>query len=289
MLKEKPIVCHPEIGVAGRLGNVLFQYAAVKGLAKLKGSIPVLPDNINGRVWDGQPCQLQYFQITPTYVSEQRIRKVSNIFHESGCPRDFDERFLYQSPNTLLFGHYENIKYFQHIEDEIKQEFQLKEHIQQLGREKLETYRTSSETQVIGIHIRLGDYSHIYTPAYSDPTHWIHSYIETAIKQFDNIENKVFVCFTGGNKQDGQDSNDIAFVNNLLKPYIPNILISTGNPSIIDFSMLTQVNHMIILTFSTFGWWAGFLNTSPNKQIIVPKKAMFAENTEFWHSSFIQL
>lgn len=291
MLKtESPIVCHPEIGVAGRLGNVLFQYAAVKGLAKLTGSIPVLPDNVNSRIWDGQKCQLNNFQIKATYVHEHRIRNVSNVFYEGGRnPREFDSRFLHQPGNTLLIGHYENIRYFQHIEEEIRQEFQLKEPIRQAGLDKLQSYRASPTTQVIGIHIRLGDYSPVYTPAYSDPSHWIHEYIRTAVKQFDDIEDKVFVCFTGGNKQDGQDLPDIRFVQTLLSPHIPKIAVSEGNPSIIDFSMLTQVDHMIVLTFSTFGWWAGFLNTSPNKRIIVPKKAMFAEDTEFWHPSFLRL
>lgn len=284
------MICHPDIGHCGRLGNALFQYAAVKGIAALTNCEGVLPEDINQRVWDGQVCQLQNFKIQAKYVGGDELNRIQTHFQESS-PRVFDERVAKLPPNTCIYGHYESYKYFEHIEDKIKREFCLVDSIREQGRLALNSFKVSDDTQIIGIHIRLGDYAHIYRPVYSDPSHWIHAYLKTAIQRFNGIRNKRFVCFTGGNKQDGQDASDIAFVKDLVGKYIPanKVFFSEGNPSIVDFSMLTQVNHLVVLTFSTFIWWAGFLNTTNNATIIVPKNAQFSKDTDYWHPRFIQL
>ena len=51
-------VTYKSIGVNGRLGNQLFQYAAIKGLAAKIKCIPVLPFGIQNRYWHGQKCLL---------------------------------------------------------------------------------------------------------------------------------------------------------------------------------------------------------------------------------------
>lgn len=277
------MLTHPDIGYAGRLGNALFQYAAVKGISKRLGYEPVLLKDVHNRIWDGQKCQLNYFNLKIRYIDE--LSNFSNIFIEK-TPRRFDNNIFQITPNTRIYGHYENFKYFENIEDEIREELTLTPEIQLKGKNFLEKFNGYT---TIGIHIRLGDYSNIYTSEYSNKSHWIHDFLTKAISKFDNFSNKKFICFTGGNKQDCQDEKDIEFVKNLITPYISDFEISTENPPIVDFSVLTQIDHVIVLTFSTFIWWACFLNKNPEKQIIVPKNAMFAENTDFWHSSFIQL
>lgn len=276
------MLTHPDIGFAGRLGNAMFQYAALKGISRKLGYKPVLLKDVYDRVWDGQRCQLDFFTLNIDHIENSELEKFSNIHHEIS-PRVFDSTVLDLKPNTLLYGHYENYKYFQDIEDEIKNDFTLIPEIKEKGKLFL------SDKVTIAIHIRLGDYSHIYKPEFENKEHWIHGFLKDAISQFDDIENKEFICFTGGNKQDGQDKDDITFLHCLIAKHTSNFKISEGNQPIVDFSILTQVDHIIILTFSTFIWWASFLNTSPNKKVIVPKNAMFAKDTDFWHPSFVQL
>jgi hypothetical protein len=279
------MLTHPDIGNAGRLGNALFQYAAVKGISKRLGYEPVLLKEVHNRVWDGQKCQLNYFNLDIRYIENSELSIFKYSFSEQ-TSRVFDRNIINILPNTFIFGHYENFRYFENVEKEIRKEFTLVPEIQLKGKEFLQNFEGFT---TIGIHIRLGDYSDIYTSAYSNPSHWIHEFLENAISQFKDISMKRFICFTGGNKQDGQDNKDIDFVKTLITPHISNFTVSTDNPSIVDFSILTQIDHVIVLTFSTFIWWACFLNKNPKKKIIVPKNAMFAENTEFWHSSFIQI
>ena len=282
------MITHPEIGHAGRLGNAMFQYAALKGIARRRGYNPVLLKDIYNRIWDGQLCQLRFFNLKIDYIDD--TSDFNGTFLESS-PRTFDENVNTIQPNTLLYGHYESYHYFKNIEDEIRSDFELIPHIKQQGTSLLENIKVNGDTQIIAIHIRLGDYSHVYKDLYSDKSHWIHKFIKDALKEFEHIRNKRFVAFTGGNKQDKQNREDIDFTRDLLSQYIPEnqLIMSKGNEPIIDFSMITQANHVIVLTFSTFIWWASFLNKNESKKIIVPKNAMFAKDTDFWHPSFIQI
>jgi hypothetical protein len=282
------MITHPNIGHAGRLGNAMFQYSALKGIARKCEYKPVLLKDVHNRIWDGQLCLLRFFNLKIDYIDD--ISNFNDTFAESSA-REFDDRVYMIQPNTLIYGHYESYRYFQDIEDEIRSDFELLPEIKSRGSILLENVKTNSDTQTIAIHIRLGDYSHIYKDLYSNKSHWIHTFIHDALKKFEHIRNKQFIAFTGGNKQDTQDREDIDFTRELLSQYIPEnqLFMSQGNEPIIDFSMITQVNHVIVLTFSTFIWWASFLNSSESKKIIVPKNAMFAKDTDFWHPSFIQI
>jgi len=286
------MICNPEIGHKGRLGNALFQYAAVKGLAKLTNSITVLPEDIYNRVWHEQECALKYFKIKSKFISNTEFSKFTNTFYANETiPRQFDSTFLIQPQNTLIFGHFEHIKYFENVEDEIREEYELVDSIKNEGLAILTNIKNNypNDTQIIAIHLRLGDANSINKPEISDKSSWIHTYIKDALKQFDSIKNKVFICFTGGARTSINDNSDMEFFQSFIKQYISNDIYFVSNNYIIDFSMITQSDHIIILAFSTFIWWAAYLNNNKDKKIIVPKNDFFAKGTEFWHKDFIKL
>ena len=282
------MITHPNIGHAGRMGNAMFQYSALKGIAKRHGYTPVLLKEVHKRIWDGQLCHLQFFNLKIDHVDD--TSDFNQTFTES-TPRAFDDSVNKILPNTLIYGHYESYEYFKDIEDEIRNEFELRPSIKQRAASLLDKYKINNDTQLIAIHLRLGDYGPVYKDLYADKSHWIHRFIQDSLKQFEHIENKKFIAFTGGNKEDKQDDDDINYTIQLLSQYVPNnqFIMSKGNDPIIDFSMISQANHVIVLTFSTFIWWASFLNKNENKKIIVPKNAIYAKDTDFWHSSFIQI
>jgi len=314
------MITNSEIGIRGRLGNVLFQYAAMKGLAALNGSFVILPSNINERNHHGQQCLLKYFKIDALYVPPDMIPKIcTHKFFDGENPRIFKPDFLTLPQNTNLIGHYENIKYFEHIESDIKREFQLVDEIKEIGKIKLQEFLRGniitkddninptrgniitkddninptrgypSGTEIIAIHVRLGDGIDTYGVEYQQP--WMDQYLKNAISSFDDIQNKIFICFTGGTRYNGDisEKSEIKYCEEYLGKYIKNdLFFSCGNSSIVDFSMLTQANHVIVLVFRTFIWWAGFTNQMGGK-IIVPKNAKFAVGTDYWYRSFIQL
>jgi hypothetical protein len=290
------MICNSEIGHKGRLGNALFQYAAVKGLAKLTNSVAVLHEDTYNRVWHEQECGLKYFKIKSHFISNSEFSQFTNTFYpnETIIPyngRGFDSTFLIQPSNTLIFGHFENMKYFENVENEIREEYELIDIIKNEGSYELNKIISNypKDTKIISIHLRLGDNNSINKPEISNKSSWIHTYIKNALEQFSLIKNKVFICFTGGARTSINDNSDMEFFQSFIKQYISNDIFFVSNNYIIDFSMLTQSDHIIILTFSTFIWWAAYLNNNKDKKIIVPKNDFFAKGTQFWHKDFIQL
>jgi len=288
------MICNPEIGNKGRLGNILFQYAAVIGLAKLTDSIPILPSDIDSRSWHSQVCPLKYFKIKRNLACD--LSNLKNVFipNESTPPkfaRDFDKQFLNQPKNTILIGHFENPNYFKNAEEEIKEQFQLIDSIKQKGSDIINTFRNkfTKNTQIIAIHLRLGDANSVNKPFCEDPNSWLNIFFKTAISKFDDIDDKIFLCFTGGIRDSNNDNSDLIYLENFIKKFIHKDIYFSNNDYIIDFSIITQIDHVIVLTFSTFIWWACFLNNNPNKMIIVPKDEFYAKDTDFWHSSFIKI
>ncbi len=58
-----------ELGQLGRLGNQLFQYAALKSLGLEKGYEVMIP-NPSTRTWHGQECRLNNFNIKSSYFNQ---------------------------------------------------------------------------------------------------------------------------------------------------------------------------------------------------------------------------
>jgi len=63
-------------------------------------------------------------------------------------------------------------------------------------------------------------------------------------------------------------SNDARFIKENF-PKVKNVLILNGEPDYIEFLILSLCKHQIISN-STFGWWAAWLNQNPNKIVIAP-------------------
>ena len=59
-----------ELGKLGRLGNQLFQYAALRSLSLEKGYESKIP-NPNTCEWHGQKCLLGEFNIQSPYLKEK--------------------------------------------------------------------------------------------------------------------------------------------------------------------------------------------------------------------------
>jgi len=65
-------------------------------------------------------------------------------------------------------------------------------------------------------------------------------------------------------------SNDKQFAEENLPKWVKNVLLLEEEPYYIDFYLLSLCKHQIISN-SSFGWWAAWLNQNPDKKIVTPK------------------
>ena len=269
------------LGSHGRLGNQMFQYAALKALANKLNCEPLISNNLNTRIHHGQNCLLECFNINCKRSDE--VCKIQ--YREDNCGGYYDPNIWNLSPNTDLFGHYECELYFEHIKDQIKQEFELKEEYQKIAETLINNIKQPNH-EIVGIHIRRGDKENEINTSLE----FITNYLNEALPHF---KNPIFLIFSGGSQQAGNDnSEDILWCKENIK--------LNGNSyyskcdTIRDFSLMVNCDHLILNSTSTIGWWAGYLNKNPNKKIIVPKQSRlvgsnYVKGEHYYSKEFIQI
>lgn len=242
------------LGKLGQLGNQMFQYAALKGIAANNGynyCIPshdeVLVDNL------GNKLRIELFNAfnleTMSALNLQTIDSSRPDRQESGF--DFDEELFNNCPDWVnLVGFFQSEKYFKNIEDTIRRDFKFNATIQGDCEPIVDEIFDQSP---IALHIRRGDFL-----INSGNHHNLQmSYYENALEKFDS--DREVILF----------SDDVFWVSSqeLFKP--DRFIISDGNSPYHDLYLMTQCSDFIIAN-STFSWWGAWLaNTG---RVIAPSK-----------------
>lgn len=216
----------------GRLGNQMFQYASLKGIAKHKNYWYSIPDQNDLKSVFKMPPTLPNNNVASLYVDQ--ISFDQNFFDH--CPDDVD-----------LIGYFQTEKYFKHIDQEIRQDFTFHDRILKIS----SLYRDSvfSRTDLISMHIRRSDYL-------SDPNFVCLSleYYEHALSLLPEVPVIIF-------------SDDPLWCKNKFKDQ--RFIVSVSNDQGIDLCLMSLCNYHIIAN-SSFSWWGSWLSKS--KKTIAPKQ-----------------
>ena len=236
------------LGKAGQLGNQMFQFAAIKGIAQNRGYDTCIPKH-NQKHHDGIGNILTIELDNVFDIECQRSTIGSDILTEQRF--DFDETLFNNCPdNVSLYGFFQTEKYFKHIEDTIRRDFIFKKRILDECKEIVEEV---FDQDPIALHIRRGDFLINSGNHHNLSLDWY----EKALKKFD--PDREVIIF----------SDDIfwASAQELFKP--DRFIISDGNSSYHDMFMMTQCSDFIIAN-STFSWWGAWLaNTG---RVVAPSK-----------------
>jgi UDP-N-acetylglucosamine 2-epimerase (non-hydrolysing) len=274
-----PYVTYQQIGINGRLGNQMFQYAATKGLAHKLGCVPVFPC-VENRYWHGQKCELfDMFNLRNYETCDVSFPEHTYIIK---AHRDEEAEFFDCIPNTNIEGFPESEFYFRHIKDEIQEEFTFKEPPVRLFNE-----------ETVAIHIRRGDYSeNEYYFSNSEDTEWLKTFLSRSLKNFKGTEK--FLIFTGGSRIGG-NANDEEWCSSYFKKNFPNLDVHfppKGTSDIDSFKLFTTCDHAILNSTSTLGWWSSYLIKNPNKKVIVPwscESDTKFDPLKFWPKEYITI
>lgn len=166
---------------------------------------------------------------------------------------------------AALFGFWQNTSYFDKYLLDLKSQFQPNYNID-ISVQTLWDQIVRKES--IGIHVRRGDFVNLGWDKgleyYLKGMKWIQS----------QKEECCFYIFT----------DDKSWVRKqfAMRRDVTIIDISTQTSEIDEFFLLSSCKHQII-SESTFGWWAAYLNMNKDKLVVVPQDAKGQIFTGEWH------
>lgn len=233
------------LGRMGRLGNQCFQYATLRGIAVKHNYEFCIPEVNYNNEWTDH----QLFEGFTLPNLKHRQMLSGNYYQEKQF--HYDEDYVNNCPdNVNLYGYFQSEKYFEHIEDSIREDFTFKPEILQPC---LEAYDNIGCSETIALHVRRTDYvekSADHPPCGLD-------YYEAALGVFDDrLPILVF-------------SDDIEWCKHQ-KLFEPDRFIFSENTwNLVDLCMMSMCSYHIIAN-SSFSWWGSYLANS--KKTVAPKK-----------------
>lgn len=247
-----------KIGYMGRLGNQMFQYATLLGVANKTGYTAGVPLKHNSQI-NPQGCYDKHlnkwiaykFDLSDCFdlsISDSSDILNSNVYNEK--MHNFNKDIFDIQDDTDLNGYFQTDKYFKHIENDIRNELKFNQPIIDRCLEIKGDYKN-----IVSMHFRRGDYigdSNNFPPLELD-------YYQTAINMFNDKEYTFFIF-----------SDDIDWCKSIFGN-TEKIVYIEGNNQFVDICLMSMCEHNIIAN-STFSWWGAWLNTNPNKKVIGPSK-----------------
>ena len=248
------------IGCNGRLGNQMFQYASMRGIASVKGFDWVVPPEN----YDHTANYALFETFKMTNVQEKNIGFVEGeILKETiHC---YDKNLVDScSDNTNLDGFFQTEKYFENIVDEIRSDFTFKDEYLKPCKEFID----SLDTTPIFLHVRRGDaigkeHYHPVAPM---------SYYVEALKRFDEDTP----CFVFSDDLDWCKSQDLFksdkfLFNDNIERYDYQSMDGSGSMQYtllphVDLCLMSLCSGAIIVN-SSFSWWGAWLQNNRGKVI----------------------
>lgn len=250
------------IGNMGRLGNQMFQYAALKGIARYHNyDFCIPPLEKFGETDD--PVKNSDANLYSFPNIQNNIKKISNFYDVNEKSFRFDEElFLNCRDNTNITGYFQTEKYFKHIEKEIRNDFEFDSKTSKIVKYYISTIYGNEE--LLSLHIRRGDYV-------KDSNFIVlgSEYYQKALEQF-NSNLKVIVV-----------SDDPEWCENQSIFKSERFKILKSNNTMIDLCFMSKCQYHIIGN-SSYSWWGAWLANS--KKVVAPKK-WFSGSLSNWDKS----
>lgn len=268
--------------VFGGIGNQLFIYAAARRIS-LVHDLELVLDDVSGFAYDKEykrNYQLGHFNITSRNANKsERMEPLSrfrrmvikkwnsmkpyekrNYLVQEGI--DYDSRLLYWNPKgnrVYLEGYWQSEKYFQDIENQIRQDLRIKPPTDKIN---LDLFKKIQLKPSVALHVRF----------FEDPSKSANSVINKGSSDYySKAIKKMEGLVRGAHYYVFSDKPDLA------RDYIPlsddRVSIITNNKgdknAYADLWLMSKCNHFIIAN-STFSWWGAWLASTKNKIVIAP-------------------
>ena len=243
------MLANDDIGNLGRLGNQMFQYTALRGVADRHGYGYCLPPREIVGTRDLN-CSNSDISIFECFKLPDAPRGVSNYPRvQESCGFNFDTNIWNGCPdNVSLYGYFQSEKYFKHIEKEIREAFTFADDFRFPTEEAFKS--NFGDTEVIAIHLRRGDYLKY-------PHHPVQelSYYQKGLEELpSDIPVMIFSDGIDWCKEQEEFKDD-------------RFIFAEGNHTGVDLCLMSLCTYHVIGN-SSFSWWGSWLAKS--KKTIAP-------------------
>ena len=254
------------IGSLGRLGNQMFEYAALRGIAAKHGYEWMIPPPENKGIenYSLHEC----FKLSP-----DRKEGIVDPCHYAQEPYfHFCEELYEKWPDGVsLHGFFQSWRYFHNVEDELRKDYTFHEGIAEPCKEMMQEL---DGKEPIMLHVRRGDpnltdprgFKWSYTQCSSQHPPQPMEYYDKALKNFD--DNQPVIVFSDSiNWVKEQDffKHDRFMISEPTEKY------NDGSfTPYVDLCLMSLCSHAIIAN-SSMSWWGAWLISNPDKQVIAPK------------------
>jgi hypothetical protein len=275
------------VSLRGGLGNQMFQYAAGLAAAR-KNDVPLVLDTayLNDRFprkqFTFRTYDLDIFELSPKFTALSNLSvkapipgvwlgldlALANIKEFLGLQKfvkeekefSFDPKVFSAGKNIFLWGFWQTPKYFEGIEDEIREAFRFRYPLEGEAATIAEDIKKHNS---IALHVRRADY---VMPKYQEMYGETNlSYYDKAVRfMTDHVKDPKFYVF----------SDDVAWCKENIKLAYPMEYIersSEGPKANYHVQLMSLCKHNIVAN-STFSWWAAWLNQNPGKIVVAPKE-----------------
>jgi hypothetical protein len=230
------------LGQNGRLGNQMFQYAALRAIAHQHDYEFSIPYSEYKNEWKDH-------QLFEAFLLNDNLKTgyIDGEYYQES-QYNYDSDYLNNCPdNVSLFGYFQTEKYFESISDLIRKDFTFKPNIINPCKEAF------GFDKAISLHVRRTD----YVQKSKDHPPCSLEYYKEALSRF-NSDLPVLIFSDDINWCKEQD---------IFKP--DRFMVSESGWNLIDICLMSMCSHHIIAN-SSFSWWGAWLSGSDN--VIAPSK-----------------
>jgi Glycosyl transferase family 11 len=248
------MITYSRLGSNGRLGNQMFQYAALFSLGLTRGYTIGIPKRTKlSEVFEiPSATQLEVF-------GSQKKYKEGKF--------EFDASLFLAPDNCDIDGYFQSGYYFEACNDLLLKEFVFKKHIQEKAAEYLSRFN-GKDLILCSLHIRRGDYknlSNYHTNLGAD------YYQKSGKILTQNISNRHILVF----------SDEPEWCKNVITG--SDVTIVETNDDAVELCIMSKCQAHIIAN-SSFSWWGAWLSGS--NAVIAPKNWFGPDGPKKWDSVY---
>ncbi|XP_059164103.1 galactoside 2-alpha-L-fucosyltransferase Sec1-like isoform X2 [Physella acuta] len=224
----------------GRLGNHMFEYATLIGIARRYNMTPIIPDDVD---------LLDVFKIPTPQGSLDLLRDPKRYPEEKAATYYKGVEKIDPTRDAYLDGYYQSWKYFDDLRDELlNKHFLLHPSLKIAANNYIKNLLKERKLEgavLVAVHVRRGDFVRQRVKGYTAaPIPYYYKAMDHFRKKYGKV---MFIICT----------NDLIWAETNLDEG-PDVHYSHETDGSLDLAIMISCDHMII-TSGSYSWWAGYL------------------------------